>query len=336
MESQRSMRNSITQENTTETLNIDAKLPLTQKHTHMKPTGQINPTGQSSENALKTKRVSSRTNSDRTSVRNKNIRKDLIRKKRIHSSDEMNESCSNITATTYINGNVVSTNSCIGLDFDSSFYVEQKLNCDRESVLSGTSNDRFSHRSHDRLSESRNLLPRREQSYLLERDMDKIDLLDRERSTDLREIIECERPTKRSHKKVSNTRGNTGVERRKLPDIAKITAATSPKRMIPIEQTTNFPNFVFTHQSNEFAEAQINRSRISSNDLSSRSQNNSQTSFGKQNSESRVWSDEINAVGNVNRVKSTRSIDLRRSSTKSIHDNRITGGNNYTSEGNNI
>lgn len=306
MQTQRSTENSITQENTTETLNIDAKLPLTQTSAHMKPTGEYNPTAQSSANALKTKRVPSRTNP------NKNIRKDLIRKKRTHSSDEMNESCSNIMATTYINVNEVSTSSCIGFDFDSSVHVEQKLNCDRESVYSGTSNDQFSHRSHDRLSESSNLLPRREQSSKYERDMDKIDLLDRERSTDLREIIECERPTKRFHKKVSNTRSNSGAERRKLPDIAKKNASTSPKRMIPIEQTTNFPNFVFTYQTNEFAEARVNRSRISSNDVSSRSQNNSQTSFGKQNS-----------VSNVNQVKSTRSVDSRKSSTKSIRDNRI-------------
>lgn len=349
------MENSITQENTTETLDIEGK--MSQKSTHIitsggggghcKPTGKMNPTANLTANSYKPKKPVSRTNPNRTSIRNKNLHKDLIRPERTRSSEEMNNSCSNITASTYINGNEVSTSSGIGLDIESIIPTEQpKLtaNCDRESVYSGLSIDRFSHRSHDMLSESGNLLLRRESSSTYERDMDIIDLLERERSIDLHEIIERERQTERFRKKVSNTRSNSGVERRKLPDITKIAAApSSPKRLITssAEQSNNFPNFVFTHQFNEFAEARSNRNRDSNGGVTSnitmvRSRNNSQTSFGKRNSDAHQWNDdEPNAVGNINRVARARSIDSRKSSTKSIHDNRITAATavnstNYT------
>lgn len=280
-------------------------------------------------NALKTKKIANLANQKRASIRNKNVHKDSIRPMRAHSSDEMNNSCSNITTSTYINGNEVSTSSGIGLDFES-VHTETKLNCDRESVYSGISNDRHSQRSHDRLSETGNLLLRRESSSTYERDMDIIDLLERERSMDLQEIIERERHTERFRKKVPNVRSNSGLERRKLPDIAKITAPSSPKRMTSAEQN-NFPNFVFTHQFNEFAEARSNRNRdsntVSSNVLS-KSRNNSQTSFGKRNSDSYQWEEE-NAAGNMGRVARARSIDSRKSSTKSVHESRIIG-NNYT------
>ncbi|XP_055300752.1 uncharacterized protein LOC129567665 isoform X2 [Sitodiplosis mosellana] len=354
LESQRSIENSITQENTTETLDIEAKIPLAPKTAHIisttgshtsKPTGKVNPT---TANALKPKRPVSRTNPNRTSIRNKTVHKDLIRPERTRSSEEMNNSCSNITASTYINGNEVSTSSGIGVDFESIAATEQpKINFDRESVYSGVSNDRYSHRSHDRLSESGNLLLRRESSSTYERDMDIIDLLERERSVDLSEMIERERQkTERYRKKVPNTRTNSSVERRKLPDITKITAPSSPKRPITsAEQSNNFPNFVFTHQFNEFAEARSNRNRdsnsgggggggggVTSNVPSARSRNNSQTSFGKRNSDAHQCVEDDSSVGNLNRVARARSIDSRKSSTKSIHDNRIvaTNSTNYT------
>ena len=347
MESQRSIENSITQENTTETLDIEAKIPLAPKSAHLissstttisgvgkhgsKATSKVNPTA---GNALKPKRPVCRTNPNRSSIRNKSVHKDLIRPEHTRSTELLNNSCSNITASTYINGNEVSTSSGIGVDFESVAASEQlKINCDRESVYSGVSSDRFSHRSHDRLSESGNLLLRRESSSTYERDMDIIDLLERERSMDLGEIIERERQhsEQRFRKKVPNARSNSSVERRKLPDITKITAPSSPKRLTTTaEQSNNFPNFVFTHQFNEFAEARNNRNRdstgggVTSNIPMPRSRNNSQTSFGKRNSETHQWTEDDTSVGNVSRVTRARSIDSRKGSTKSIHDNRIT------------
>lgn len=336
-ESQRSMENSITQENTTETMDIEAKLPMVHKtaHTNPKPTtttGKLNPNAHLSATALKTKRVANRSSVNRASIKNKNMRKDLMRPERTHSSDEMNNSCSNITASTYINGNEISTSSGIGIDLEAEAHGEPKLNCDRESVYSGISNDRFSHRSHDLLSETGNLLLRRESTSTYERDMDIIDLLERERSMDLQDVVEHERRTEFYRKKVPNARTNSGAERRKLPDIAKITAPSSPKRLMSSEQSTNFPNFVFTHQFNEFAEARSNRNRdsIGANSIGPvKSRNNSQTSVGKRNSDAHLWNADENATGNVNRIARTRSIDSRKSSTKSIHDNRVMSGTVY-------
>lgn len=339
---------------------------------------------------------------------------------RLHLPDDMNNSCSNITASTYLNGNEISGTS-VGLELEhdgdvggvngggggsgnAAVNVERKhsggISVDRESMYSGMSNDRMSHRSHDLLSEpGGNLLSlRRESSSTYERDMDIIDLLERERSVlDMQDVIECERQRNSivgdiDQRKFTSTKkmsarphaggGGGGGERRKLPDITKIAtisklpAATigplSPKqRLISVgssggagdhqqqhHQSTNFPNFVFTHQYNEFAEARINRNRdvngvvVSTNTNSAaavgananansaavlmvRSRNNSQTSFGgggggvgggsKRNSDAYAWNDEDNAIVSGNRVARARSIDSRKSSTKSNHSDMMRG-----------
>lgn len=350
---------------------------------------------------------------------------------RLHLPDDMNNSCSNITASTYLNGNEISGTS-VGLELEHDgdvggvsgggnavANVDRKysggFSVDRESMYSGISNDRMSHRSHDLLSESGgNLLSlRRESSSTYERDMDIIDLLERERSVlDIQDVIECERQRNgivgdndqrqfTSTKKVTahmaarpsiGGGGGSGGERRKLPDITKITtnsklpaammAPSSPKQRListgssggggggggSIEhqqhhQSTNFPNFVFTHQYNEFAEARINRNRdvngvvVSTNPntnsstavgananantaavassavLMGRSRKNSQTSFGgggvgassKRNSDAYAWNEEDNTIDSVNRVTRARSIDSRKSSTKSNHSDMMRG-----------
>lgn len=377
-------------------------------------------------NALRAKQLAEkqhhqRTNEKRCSSGNtasgKLVHGSKDRIERLHLPDDMNNSCSNITASTYLNGNEISGTS-VGLELghdgngggNAVVNADRKysggISVDRESMYSGISNDRMSHRSHDMISENGgNLLSlRRESSSTYERDMDIIDLLERERSVlDMQDVIECERqrnsivgdvdqrkfPTKKvaahmaARPSVSGG-GGSGGERRKLPDITKITtssklpAATmaplSPKqRLISIgstgggggvggsgnidhqqhHQSTNFPNFVFTHQYNEFAEARINRNRdvngvvVSSNPntnsstavgananantaavLMGRSRNNSQTSFSgggggsKRNSDAYAWNDDD--VG-VNRVTRARSIDSRKSSTKSNHSDMVRG-----------
>lgn len=332
---------------------------------------------------------------------------------RLHLPDDMNNSCSNITASTYLNGNEIS-GATVGLELEHDGggnavpNADRKhsggIGVDRESMYSGISNDRMSHRSHDLMSESGgNLLSlRRESSSTYERDMDIIDLLERERSVlDMQDVIECERQRNSivgdvDQRKYASTKKvaahmaarpsiGGGGERRKLPDITKITtklpaatmAPSSPKqRLISTasngggggggvsgnidhqqhHQSTNFPNFVFTHQYNEFAEARINRNRdvngvvVSTNPNSSananantapvasaavlmgRSRNNSQTSFSggggggsKRNSDAYAWTDEDNAIVGVNRVTRARSIDSRKSSTKSNHSDMVRG-----------
>lgn len=320
LETQRSAENSITQENTTETMDIEAKIPLTRKSAvnikslskqSMSTTKQQNLPNASTHGKISKK---SATNSDNrmSSKSTKNLRKELstnkMRAELSHSIEEVNNSCSNITASTFVNENGVSTSSGICLDFESGAHIERKSICDRDSVFSGaSSNDRYSQRSNDMLSEAGNLT-RRESSSTYEQDMDIIDLLERERSMNIQDMMERERRTERMRKKQAyGNRSN-----RKLPDLTKITTPNSPKRAIVGEQTTNFPNFVFTHQYNEFAEARTNRNR-DLNAISSR--NNSLGSFGKRNSDAYKADDD-----DMSRRK--QSIESRKSSTKSIRDSR--------------
>lgn len=278
----------------------------------------------SATNALKTNKSISRSNLNR-SIRSKNARIETSnRTERAQSiTDEVNNSCSNITTSTYCNGNGVSTSSGIGLDFESVAYAEQKLNCDRESVLSGVSIDRHSHRSND-IFDTGNLSLRRESSSTYERDMDIIDLLERERSMDLKEMMERERRVERIRKKQQQDTIRTnsmGERHRKLPDITKIVSPNSPKRSQSTEQSVNFPNFVFTHQYNEFAEACSNRNRdsfdagISTGALGRRNIN------CKRNSS--IHDEPDVSSNNMNRVSRARSVDSRKNSTKSIRDARI-------------
>lgn len=327
---------------------METKLSMAQKSAHMcKATGKLNPltNPQLVSNALKAKKASNRITSNRSSVRHKNVHKDLIRADRTHSSDDLNNSCSNITASTYLNGNEVSGGSGLGVDYAYGISMDQKSMHDRDSVYS---NDRLSHRSNDVLSESGNLLLRRESTSTYERDMDIIDLLERERSIDLPHSIEREKRTERIHKKpiTANNRPNLGHERRKLPDITKIATPSSPKRMNfsaePI--SGNFPNFVFTHQYNEFAEARNNRNRDANGAIAKQpthNQNDLQTTpFGKRNNDAYAWNDVESTFANVTRDTRAKSIDSRKSSTNSIHDYRGIGSgsgvgsntNNFTSK----
>lgn len=344
---QQSAENSITQENTTETLDIEAKIPLTQKSgSNAKATNKHHSSAKQPASATtKMKKKSSTiatstattlaptTSAHRTGGK-KNVRKELptnkIRPELRHSIDEVNNSCSNITASTYCNGNGVSTSSGIGLDFESGAHIERKSICDRDSVYSGVSSDRYSHRSQDMLSETGNISARRESSSTYERDMDIIDLLERERSMDIQDMIERERRAERTRKKQAYARTSASVERhRKLPDITKIAATpNSPKRTISTEQSTNFPNFVFTHQYNEFAEARTNRNRdLNAAAVTSGSRHNSQGSFGKRSSDAHQGDDE-EAV-NVSRTARKLSVDSRKGSTKSIRDSRVLSSGKY-------
>lgn len=215
--------------------------------------------------------------------------------------EPMNNSCSNITSSTYCN--------------DHSYYDKNPL-FDRDSLYSLS--DRKSHsrpssqRSHDILSESE-ILSRRESSSTYERDMEIIDLLERERSMDIQDMIEQER---RGEKIRSITRHNSSFERhhRKLPDISKL-APISPKKL---ETTVNFPNLVFTHQS-DFGDVNGVSNRISNSRKSSQgSYTNRDSISGRQDLAS-----EHKGVVRENRNSRTRSsTSSARSSIKS-RDRRI-------------
>lgn len=282
----------------------------------------------SATNALKTNRSITRSNTiQNRSVKMKSKRwESPNRTERTQSlADEMNNSCSNITASTYCNVNGVSTSSGIGLDFESITCNEQKSNCDHESVLSGISIDRHSHKSQE-LFDAGNQSLRRESSSTYEQEMDIIDLLERKRSMDMIEM-ERERRIERMRRKQSELAGrtNSSVERhRKLPDITKITMPNSPKRTMSTEQSAIFSNSAFTHQYNEFAHACSNRNRDGSNDgnnvLGRTGTGRHSITNARQNS---IVHEDIHiAENNLNRVSGARSIDSRKSSTKSIRDSR--------------
>lgn len=402
---QNSTENSITQVNTTETLDIETNIShppksSTKHHHHHHGRSAASKTStltslHATANAVRAKQLAEkqehhqRANEKRPKTAAKSKHSGTRdRSERLHLSDDINNSCSNITASTYLNGIEISSTSgeCGGSNLAEDINRKNSggsvnstiIAVDRESMYSGISNDRVSHRSHDLLSESGgNLLAlRRESSSTYERDMDIIDLLERERSLDIDDDVknrERQRHGNNDQRKLQQTKKVSTAaaymsrpsERRKLPDITKITtlsklpasvtttvAPLSPKqRLISTasgsgssidhqhHQATNFPNFVFTHQYNEFAEARINRNRFdlngaivnkSSTQAVMRSaRNNSQTSFSggggggggnKRNSDAYAWNDEDNTIVSVNRATRARSIDSRKNSTKSNHD----------------
>lgn len=310
------------QENTTETIGeskVDHTIERAPKinATNVSETSaaaKANATKQHTSRSIE--RVPNKTNAkQRTGHRERKSSGGTSGSHRNRSIDEMNNSCSNITTSTYCNGNEMSTSSGIGLDFESGTYNERRPLCDRESVYSGTSTDRYSHRSRELMSECDNVSTRRESSSTYERDMDIIDLLERERSMDIQDMLERERRIEQQRKKPSLSRssGRSAVSgHRKLPDITRIATPNSPKRSVVAESTNNFPNFVFTHQQNEFADAHSNRNRKSIS-------GQSYSSFSKRNSDAYV--NEVEAV-DIDRLSQARSTDSRKSSIKSVRDPR--------------
>lgn len=171
---------------------------------------------------------------------------------RSNSIDPLTNSCSNITSSTYCNGNVEHLDA---------MYFEKNPLCDSlfsvgiDTVIKTTPHRPFlqhQHQMHQQPADptlysqdglSDHVASRRESSSTYERDMDIIDLLERERSMDIQDMLERERRGVDSHKMRSISRQGSSVERahRKLPDISRLTTApASPKR--------DFPNLVFTHQ----------------------------------------------------------------------------------------
>lgn len=315
---------SITQENTTETLDIEARMPLTQKSgksmskSALYTASTAKPCGKNQSTRSNHSSRSHRSNAVAAATSNASAGVSTARKPDLaHSTDELTNSVSLTMTSPLFNDNGVS--SGVTADIDSGAF--KKFQCDQDgSVYSGVSSDRFSHRSHgDKLSDVGHAPLRRESTSTYERDMDVIDLLERERSVNLQEFMEAERRTDaRSRIKATTTRTNSG---RKLPDITKIAGPHSPKRQPSalIEPANNFPNFVYTYKFNEFAEASSNRNRDSDTSCSLLT---TQTSFGR--SESEPQESEIRAR--------TRSIDSRKSSIKSAQDQRQMTTANYTAD----
>lgn len=223
----RSTENSVTQENTTETLDET----IDEKYLNYKYAGDVN-----AENPIK------------KIQRNSN-------KKFRNPSDVERLSRKNLSVSSYSNSS--KSNEYGNISMRSSENILE------HDFLYSSSQRELIHANHDQLSTtSEKYLPRRESSSTYERDMEIIDLLQRDRSMNIQETCNSSRmdiltapETPSSQDTFSNDDiirpKRSSFERRKLPDIRKITSSSSssnsPKRLLT-ETQQNFPNLVFTHQ----------------------------------------------------------------------------------------
>lgn len=313
-----SFEDSATQEiTTTETIDESSKIFDVQQKAHAS-------TSAVSDKPRLSKSAASSMSRGRSHSRKRSSIEEFNAKVKKNSVDDIDNSCSNITASTYCNENGVSISSGIGIDFDSGgagagvAYNERKPLCGRDSIFSN-----YSDRSRDRLSDvGESLSARRESSSTYERDMDVIDLLERERSMDTisaQAKIEHEPRTEKMRPRKSVPRKNSSFERhRKLPDITKIAAPNSPKRAVlsPAEHSPSFPNFVFTHQqqqlANEFA--------------AERTTNRNRTHSTAQAPRSAFDADDPSGFDAFAQSFNSRGPQSRKSSTKSIRDTRLHSG----------
>ncbi|XP_037026080.1 alpha-1A adrenergic receptor [Bradysia coprophila] len=214
----------------------------------------------------------------------------------------VNNSCSNITSSTYCNDHSYYDKSPL-FDRDSLYSVSDRKSLSRPSLQ----------RSQDNILSESDIMSRRESSSTYERDMEIIDLLERERSMDIQDMIEQER---KGEKIRSITRHNSSFERhhRKLPDISKL-APISPKKL---DHSVNFPNLVFTHQS-DFGDVNGVSARVSNSRKSSQgSYSNRDSITGRQD----IPGDHM-GVGNVGRNSRTRSNHSSTRSSIKSRDRRI-------------
>lgn len=260
--------------------------------------------------------------------RKRNSIDEMTAKVKKNSIDDIDNSCSNITSSTYCNENGISISSGIGIDFDSAVgaYSERKPLCGRDSVYSNYS-DRNLNRSRDRLSDAgERLSVRRESSSTYERDMDAIDLLERERSMDAIPVqtrIEHEPRSEKMRPRQMTAQKNSSFERhRKLPDITKIAATpNSPKRTVLSTAEPSFPNFVFTHQQhqpNEIAAAAAAVERSTSG----RNRTHSMVPVPRNAFDAH----DPNSFEAFAQSFNSRAPQSRKSSTKSIRDTRVHSG----------
>lgn len=320
---------------TTETIDESLKVFDTQQKAHTSRSASgASVTGALLEKPRLSKSSASSISCSRNRSRKRSSIEELHARAKKNSIDDIDNSCSNITASTYCNENGVSISSGIGIDFDSgggvggggiggSAYNERKPLCSRDSVFSSYS-DRNLNRSRDRLSDAgESLSARRESSSTYERDMDIIDSLERERSMDTISTQVRAEPDSRAEKmrpRQPIARKNSSFERhRKLPDITKIAAPNSPKRMVlsTAEHSPNFPNFVFTHQQHL-----PNECTSSSERTSSRNRTHSTAPLPR----NAFDADDPSGFDAFAQSFNSRAPQSRKSSTKSIRDTRVHSG----------
>lgn len=140
------------------------------------------------------------------------------------SLDPLTNSCSNITSSTYCNNGTerdisdIENASSIYTDKDSCYDKKPLCDDEREEFFRRPSikkSNNFHRNIENVLISDRDLLSRKGSTTTLERDMEIIDQLERERSMDIQEMIAKERRAEA----LTNSRQNSLIERRrKLPD----------------------------------------------------------------------------------------------------------------------
>lgn len=166
--------------------------------------------------------------------------------------DLLNNSCSNITASTYCNGATDPLTLLLNKESpDRELLHNNPMSDSKQAQLERRSARRTIYNHPLRTSQESELdsiLSRRESSSTYERDMDIIDLLQRERSMDIPETLERERRSGIDPMVRSISRQNSALDRhhRRLPDVSRFTGIppASPKKSVE----RHFPNQVFTHQ----------------------------------------------------------------------------------------
>lgn len=156
-------------------------------------------------------------------------------KGRLDSNGTIDNSCSNITTSTYCNGAADLVNSYKRLSV-----------ADRDSVISEYVSRRAlrlnTDRSRSDIASDIDTMSRRESSSTYDRDMEIIDLLERERSMDIQDMIERERQAERI-RNISKLNSTFEGHHRKLPDITKLTTTpVSPKKHDRLLSSSSMPS----------------------------------------------------------------------------------------------
>lgn len=244
------LENSVTQENTTETLDDG----IISGNFNTKPVNYKNTNELSVESPLRKK--GHRTN------RNNRPRKTLTPSSPTAAAIQLFDSKRTKTAS--------SSRGCTSTSASTVTYRSDNSGSDyKHDLLNSSSqyellNSNLSQISSTTMSDEQML--RRESSSTYERDMDIIDLLQRDRSMDIaaefrggggatginkagpygNDVYVCEDMGKSARYENVTMSKSSSSERRKLPDISRIVDQHSPKQTNDSRQT--FPNFVFTHQ----------------------------------------------------------------------------------------
>lgn len=176
-------------------------------------------------------------------------------RKGMNSIDSIDNSCSNITASTFCNNSVLNDTGS-GYDGETSSIVSGTLGTIDKDIYfqkKWESVNGMMRRHKDSSFSDCGSFSRMDSSSTLNRDLEIIDLLERERSMDIQDMMEREKRDE-TMRLISGSASGCGSERRRLPDLEKIckspklkidpysyekvtsSSATTPKETLPSDE----------------------------------------------------------------------------------------------------